>query len=38
MHFKKDQIKGSILVAIAWLIALSLLYITLVKLRILSAM
>jgi len=37
MHIKKDQIMGSIVVIMAWLIALSLLYLTLIKLRILAA-
>jgi hypothetical protein len=37
MIFKKDKIKGLVVIGIAWLIALSLLYLTLVKFRILTA-
>jgi len=37
MPVKKEQIKGVIIIVIAWLFALSLLFLTLVKLRIFSA-
>jgi hypothetical protein len=37
MNIKKEQLKGIIVVAIAWLFALSLLFLTLVKLKIFSA-